>query len=352
MKYMGHKGRILGPITEAVGSLLSRKCRIADLFCGSGIVSWHFASAFPNSVWASDLQKFACARAAAVLERRAIPPEHDLERWLARAAASFEDSKEHLNGSAAGLPGRWDRASAQRIVFEHRSTAESLDGSRLGCVVPAVTKAYGGYYFSVSQSMRLDALRSTLPLGGDSRRMALSSLVGAASQCSASPGHTAQPFQPTHGAARWLLEAWKRDPTKYLRDEWHQSASFRANSAGKVFLSDASELLGKLDPGDVAFLDPPYSGVHYSRFYHVLETLADGELTEVGGTGRYPAPRFRPVSEFSQRGNSRRAIEKLIFVAAERKIRLVVTFPFEQQSNGLAASIIESLAKNTFDAWL
>jgi adenine-specific DNA-methyltransferase len=344
---MGHKGRVLGPITEVVGSLLGRGSRIADPFCGSGVVSWHFATTFPNPVWAGDLQRFACARSAAILERHGSISDAPLEAWVQRAQATFDSAQPSMNGASASLPPQWSHSLAKSIVFEHRDSAANLP-NHVPNLVLAITSAYGGHYFSVSQSLMFDALRGTLPRGRAARVMALSAIIGSASKCSASPGHTAQPFQPTLGAARWLLEAWKRDPLKYIRNEWNAALEYEAQAPGRVVVSDAAALLRQLDAGDVAFLDPPYSGVHYSRFYHVLETLVAGEFVDVMGRGRYPAPEYRPVSKYSQRGKAPEAVSTLLDIAAAKKLRLVITFPFETQSNSLSASMIEHLAKTRF----
>lgn len=344
---MGHKGRILAPITDAIGSLLAKGARIADPFCGSGIVSWHLASTFRSAVWAGDLQRFACARAAAVLERRGEAKESEYFAWHMKADQTFENLSQLINGAGVPLPNSWTISDAEAIVFEHRRTAEELSVA-LHCKGPVVAFAYGGHYFSLPQSLKIDALRRALPSRGGARLVGLCALIGATSKCAASPGHTAQPFQPTEGASRWLLDAWKRDPAKYVKSEWDEVLGFEAKVPGKVFHTDAASLLGKLCEGDVAFLDPPYSGVHYSRFYHVLETLTDGKFVQVEGRGRYPAQGKRPASSFSRRGESHAAIGSLLDVAMRKKLRLVMTFPFALQSNGLAAEVIEQMAKERF----
>jgi hypothetical protein len=281
------------------------------------------------------------------LERRGGLSAALLEAWLQRAQSTFDLAQPLMNGAISALPLHWSTRQAESIVSKHRKSAATLL-SPIESLVPAITSAYGGYYFSISQSLMFDALRGTLPRGGDARLVALSALIGSASKCSASPGHTAQPFQPTTGAAKWILDAWKRDPLRYIRSEWGAALEYEALAPGRVMVSDASTLLRELEPGDVAFLDPPYSGVHYSRFYHVLETLVAGEFVHVVGRGRYPAPEYRPVSRYSQRGRAAEAIATLLDLAASKKLRLVITFPFDAQSNSLSASIIEHLAKTRF----
>lgn len=348
MKYMGHKGRIIEPIIEAVGSVLSKSSRIADPFCGSGTVSWHLANTFPNSVWAGDLQGFAVARAAAVVARKGRPSDVALNNWIQRADEAAESNSGRLNGAAVDLPAKWSAARARHIVGEHRHTAEGFRSTSSRALLPVITRAYGGHYFSLRQAIIFDALRSNLPVNRDAKRLALSALVGAASKCSASPGHTAQPFQPTEGASRWLLDAWRRAPQTYLVDEWHAALAFEAKAPGKALVCNAQKLTNLMEPGDVVFLDPPYSGVHYSRFYHVLETLVRGEDVSVDGRGRYPPPEQRPASSFSRKSEAVVALEGLLDVCADRKLRVILTFPIDTQSNGLSASSIKLALRRRF----
>ena len=68
------------------------------------------------------------------------------------------------------------------------------------------------------------------------------------------------------------------------------------------------------------FIDPPYSSVQYSRFYHVLETMAKGEKElVVDGVGRYPPLADRPQSHFSNTGQARNALESLIEKLSEKE---------------------------------
>jgi adenine-specific DNA-methyltransferase len=69
-------------------------------------------------------------------------------------------------------------------------------------------------------------------------------------------------------------------------------ASQFAQRPGTVKVADANQAARGLQESDLVFIDPPYSGVQYSRFYHVLETIADGGRGPVTEVGRYPTPEF------------------------------------------------------------
>ena len=162
-----------------------------------------------------------------------------------------------------------------------------------------ITKAYGGHYYSPRQAVWIDALRATLPESDSTRTVALASHIQAASQCAAAPGHTAQPFQPTRTAKPYLIDAWRKDIVHITKNAFASLANRVAKRKGIAKVGNANIVADDLEEGDLVFIDPPYSGVHYSRFYHVLETIAHGGCGKVTGVGRYPDVEFRPRSNYS-----------------------------------------------------
>jgi hypothetical protein len=211
-----------------------------------------------------------------------------------------------------------------------------------------ITKAYGGYYFSPKQAVWIDSLLGSLPERNPARRVALAALIQAASACAAAPGHTAQPFQPTRTAKRFLAEAWERDILTRTENALVVLAAQCAKQRGDATVKDANKAAEQLQEGDVAFIDPPYSGVHYSRFYHVLETIARAVPVEVTGKGRYPAPKDRPWSRYSVQAEAAKAFDELLTTIAKRGARAIVTFPEHRCSNGLSGHSVRTIAEKHF----
>jgi adenine-specific DNA-methyltransferase len=342
MKYMGSKRTMLSNgLGEVLRAEVSKAKRFADLFSGSSAVAWYVAENFSCPVIAADLQSFAVCLAEAVISRDvALNPEIIWERWSKEAEARAHEMD--VFGEAE-LFGRvsWGRAR-RRNVKDARNIC-------VGSQYP-ITKAYGGHYFSPKQAVLIDALRATLPEEPFQRGAALAALICAASECAAAPGHTAQPFQPTKGAASFLFEAWRRDVLARTKSALKIICPKHAQTPGKATVCDAEELAKQLGRGDLAFVDPPYSGVHYSRFYHVLETIARGDCPDVTGVGRYPAPIERPKSDFSIQSKSKAALDRLLSVLAEKNVRTIVTFPKEKTSNGLSGSTVQTVAEKYFKA--
>ncbi|WAC23448.1 DNA adenine methylase [Blastomonas sp. SL216] len=340
MKYMGSKRAMLGNgLGEALGRSLGQANRVLDLFTGSAAVAWYVAERCGKEVIASDLQMYSTVLAAAVIERTETVTQGDwIEVWMrsarARVAAhkSWRDIKE-LQASLSVIP-----------VSEAASRARAFEFSRRF----PLSRAYGGYYFSPMQSLWLDALRSCLPETVVHRNVALAALIQAASRCAASPGHTAQPFKPNETAGPYLIEAWERDLPAIVRARVADIAPRVAQKTGKAHCVDANELANEAREGDLVFLDPPYSGVHYSRFYHVLEGVARGAVGDVSGSGRYPQLSERPSSDFSMLTTSKRAFDDLLAILARNKASVIITFPAGKASNGLSGDDVKAIAAEHF----
>ncbi len=335
MKYMGSKRSML---LNGLGTLLEREIvdadRFVDLFTGSAAVANHVAQKYNVPVLASDLQAYSVVLANAVLQRR-----HKLD-W-----------KKHWSGWHSRAAHRV--RSLPRVPSTSRSiTRDSVDKCRHWCASRSkfrITAAYGGHYFSPRQAVWIDALRATLPKSKAARTVALAALIQAASQCAAAPGHTAQPFQPTRTAKRFLKDAWSRSILQKTKNAFVQLSDTTARKEGLAQIVDANLLAKKLRKGDLVFIDPPYSGVHYSRFYHVLESIARGRSGVVTGIGRYPDERYRPRSRYSLQSEASDALDNLLKTIAGRGSKIILTFPNHSCSNGLSGSIVYKIALRHFD---
>jgi adenine-specific DNA methylase len=331
MKYMGSKRAML---QNGLGAVLDQELkgarRFVDLFAGSGAVSIHVAQRRNIPVVSVDIQTYSVVLTKAVITRdRPFLWESSLNRWIKRATKHRQD-----------ILARKPKKVTSKSVFEARALCARS-------ALP-ITRAYGGHYFSLEQAAWIDSLRRCVPKSEPAKGIALAALIQAASQCAASPGHTAQPFQPTSRAIRFLADAWSRDVVARTRKAFISISGICAQRCGHAEIGDANVVARTLKGGDVVFLDPPYSGVHYSRFYHVLETIARGRCEAVSGVGRYPPPLERPRSSYSVATESKKALSNLLETIASRKARTILTFPAHDCSNGLSGKTVRNLARKYF----
>ena len=340
MKYMGSKKSMLETgLGEVFNKELSDCGRFFDLFTGSGSVAHYVAENFPVKVVATDLQEYAATLARAVIERnRPLNFESWAPDWIAAAVSRAERETDAV--SFANLQNRLtlDRLPRQANRARKLALESSSD----------FVRAYGGWYYSPWQAHLLSALRKEADPNAEWFDVAVAAVVQAASRCVASPGHTAQPFKADTGAAPFLLEAWRRDVVAQVTVSASALCRRHAVKKGNAYPADANEVALELKEGDVAFLDPPYSSVHYSRFYHVLESIARGHVGEVSGAGRYPDPEMRPSSDYSIPTRSEGAIRQLLDRIADAGATAIITFPAAPTSNRLSGAQIAELARKRF----
>ncbi len=322
-------------LTNGLGDMLDeyapRSARFVDLFSGSAAVASFVAERHATEVRANDLQRYSQILAATVVERtepldgEAIWNEWDL-------AASSVTEFERLPPPIPASP---------EIVAAHRAFSSR-------CANRPITQAYGGHYFSTQQALEFDAFRSAISTDPQIASLQLAALIIAASQCVAAPGHTAQPFQPSDTGIVFIAEAWRRSARDRVRNSIVDLSKRHALRTGLSTQADANSAATDCSEGDLVFIDPPYSGVHYSRFYHVLETVAEGNCGDVAGSGRYPAQNKRPRSSYSMRSQSLAALEDLFVKLAKCGATAIVTFPERACSNGLSGADVRELAKKHF----
>jgi len=341
MKFMGSKR---GMLQNGLGQLLDNKVvkakRFIDLFTGSGAVASFVSQRLAVPVVAFDLQLFCVTLAQSVIER--VAPLDSTPIWSAwnlRAEKVLKDSR-RLRSATRPLP--HSSKFTQSFVSDMREACASVKNF-------PITRAYSGYYFSQAQGLWLDGLRRTLPVNEEERTVALAALIQAASGCAASPGHTAQPLQPTRSAKKFIYEAWSRDIVLKTKINFESLCKQHALCKGRGVVRDANNAIEEINENDLVFIDPPYTAVHYSRFYHVLETIAHGECNDVSGAGRYPPWDERPWSRYSVPSKSRTAISELLEKIAEKGATAIVTFPDKLCSNGISSYLLRKLGREYFE---
>lgn len=325
---------------SAITAAAQESERIVDLFAGSGVVSWYSAEKFDRPVLAVDLQAYSAVLASAVITRTRSLNLSKLERdWIESARRS------------AYRHSCW-KASKE---FDEPIDRPAVEGARTLCETEGnglIWKAYGGHYFSPRQAIQLDRALELLPAREPDHSACRAAVIAAAGYCAAAPGHTAQPFQPTDSAIPYIRDFWRRDPLAYVRSWLEQIAPRCAQRKGATEVADALDVVETLDASDLVIIDPPYSDVQYSRFYHVLEAIARANSETaplaVSGVGRYPPASERPRSDFSLKSQSKSAIEDLLDALADVGCRAIITFPAARCSNGLSGAQIARIAKSQF----
>lgn len=388
--YLGSKLRLVEALGRAIDHVDPARGRCVDLFAGSGTLS--AAVAATRDVTAVDIQEYSRVLCSAVL----LPPvvsDAEVEVFVEAAAVRAQANRIAANpliqyeqsclaAARAGDPEPICELieHASMVAFAEsrhpvRSDFDLAHGQARRSVVSdrtsTIVRYYGGLFFSYRQAAELDALL-TLAHGMPAARrdFYLGAIISTASEVVNTVGkHFAQPIRPrgSDGRPKQHLVA------KIIRDReidllvlfasWLDRYRLlpRYDRVHQAIRGDYAEVLPTLKDVSVVYADPPYTRDHYSRFYHVLETMCWGDdpgisttrIRSPNGTysrGMYRADRHQ--SPFCIMSQAPDAFRKLF--AAVRAIDASLVLSYSPFSQGVAhprvmtVEQIETLAKEYF----
>lgn len=321
IQYLGSKLNLLPQIKVEIDRLCVNGDTILDLFAGTGIVSEYLKTTY--KIYANDIQTYSSIMCELLLTNNSIRSNNSLIKRL-------YESDEYKNNYQV-LMNRFNKLVEfeEKAVYEEDEVAlVALSESRTffnecdntnccsenlksiykelqdlfsdNCIVEyqkdikrfpysLFSIYYHGSYFSIKQCIEIDSLRYAIDCISknehDLRVFYLNALMHAISEVVSSVGkHFAQPIKiiNKNGVVK------KSSITRFLKDKKKHINIYMyeferniktlmkdSNYNNKVFCENGIDLLKTFRPGDIqlTYLDPPYTIDHYSRFYHILETL-------------------------------------------------------------------------------
>ena len=380
--YLGSKLRLLNPIGNAVAQVAQPGATVCDLFAGSGTVSIFLGSRW--NVVAADVQEYSRVLCNGLLK----PPPTLSERATvgrdlvqgARSSPLRCALRESLLGlldyehrcavdAAAGNADRLcDLMECPPLVSDAsddaprgllgslcRAAWDNLAMHGLGDQVGSVTSTYfGGVYFSWRQAADFDALLGEIHrMDSVYRDYYLACALAAASDVVNTVGkHFAQRARPrkSDGVVKvGIIGNALRDRSKdafsaFLANVGRLNTVRSDRLQHQAVRRDFRDLLD--DPGvrfDVLYADPPYTRDHYSRYYHVLETMARHDRPDISSTrirskgkarlSRGIYRRDRHQSPFCIHSRAKDAFRLLAAGAAKRGVPLVLSYsPYDESA--------------------
>ncbi len=374
--YLGSKLRALSALDAAILEVAPRGTPVCDLFSGSGTVSAWLARSHP--VTAVDIQEYSRTISdallnPAVISVAAVAGEVSCRIETARRSGIIFAAQPLIECEAQAMAeAEMGRPSALAALIEAGSmmTFESSVGSvrlakavnachsrlsalRASSVGSMVLRHFGGVYFSFEQAAELDVI---LQYAHEAPKSARSTLIAAAlstaSEIVNTVGkHFAQPLRPRNKdgtVKRTLYKQASRDRYKEVLNIFEEQLSkyvVRCPSAfvHKAIRSDYADFLNSADfDSRVVYADPPYTRDHYSRFYHVLETMAlrdDPAISTNTAHGRTVLSRGiyredRHQSPFCIRSEAPAAFQKLFQQVGKKGVPLIVSYsPYASEKN-------------------
>lgn len=360
--YLGNKESICQDIFDVLNMNAPENGICVDLFSGTGAVSRTMSQR--GNVIAVDVQEYSRVLCSAMIE------EH---------AGAFELTQKFLESCERRYLMLKD-VYRPLLLVEEDSLGKALQGEfgelvdivDHGCLLPEyrhyqpewlaeaafqvddrrektgllyaddmAARYFGGTYYSYKQALKIAAIRGACSDMGSDETL-LAGLLSAASLCASTiGGQLAQPAKLCDKEGSFkartiskLLAYRANDIQKVYEQSVARMKSLAMPRLGnRAIRSECVEYLQKLDFEPAAiYADPPYSRYHYSRYYHVLETLALNDSPEITNNpatkqpsrGIYRASRYQ--SPFSMRTYAHDAFESLFRETAEKTTLFVLSY--------------------------
>lgn len=343
IKYMGSKKSILDFVIKGIDdSYLGGT--VCDLFAGSSVLSGALRNSVP--VLSNDIQVYSAILAKTYLSNYNWNQQPNILNEIVQEATvraeSFFNAFPTLSFDY-NVPLTLDEFNELE-----KKQQELLNYDFSGFNYHLFAKNYSGTYWSYNQCVWIDALRSV----ADNYRETsyfyaiTSSLMFAMSYNSQSTGHYAQYRDAnTESSMNDILIYRQKEILPYFtrKFEEFQQVLGQNNLAHNVVAMDYLDCLDMLEPNTTVYADPPYCFVHYSRFYHAIETLVRYDYPEVKFKGRYRTDRHQ--SPFCIRTKVSKAFEQMFEKVRNKQSNLVLSY---SNTGMIELDKLQSIAEKTF----
>ena len=136
---------------------------------------------------------------------------------------------------------------------------------------------FGEKYFSLNDSKKIGKIRENIEninINNDEKNILLASLLYSADKSANTVGH---------------YDAYIKNKKIYDKFSFNLIEPLKPDAKVEIYREDGNILAEKIN-SDVVYIDPPYNSRQYSRFYHLLENLAQWKKPKLHGTALKPDP--------------------------------------------------------------
>ncbi|MGG0175796.1 DNA adenine methylase [Gottfriedia acidiceleris] len=389
--YLGSKLRILETISNIIDEIDPTFGRVYDIFSGSGTVSSYLGRKRP--VTSVDIQEYSRILTNAVLQpfyekdlleikkclseykvtklQECVEPLINYENFALTKASEnefFEICELVEYGSILPFFNNERENISAGLKKALQATVNKLHEMNLMDSKNSITCRYfGGTYFSFKQASELDNLLNLASsFEGRVKDIVIAATLSTASEIVNTVGKQfAQPLKafdakgkPKKSIVSKIIKDRNIDVYEIFEEQINKYFSLEKGNFNHISLcSDFSEALDNLtEDTRVVYADPPYTRYHYSRYYHVIETMSlrdNPEITMVKSNGELKMSRGlyrteRHQSPFSIKSMAKDAFNTLFSKVSEKNVSLVLSYsPYdaEKESTPRVQTVSELLEK-------
>lgn len=397
--YLGCKASFKSVIKSAIDCVDPTGGRLLDLFSGTGVVG--AALGATREVTTVDIQEYSRVICSAMLKPARLSKEEikkiiaasrhsetarcvqsciqDISHYEKKAIESAVkgDTRYILELVSSPPLAEYDSMSQEECTTKYKSMIYELVQKLkiAGLWMSAdttVLRYFGGVYFSFEQAAMLDSLLSMCNhANSENKDTLMAAVLSTASQIVNTVGKQfAQPIQALNKSGQVKANTVKkieRDRSiKPLEvyESWLGKYSKLPNAIGNPQALCQDYLVTVSDtniPISVVYADPPYTRDHYSRYYHVLETMClrdNPDISRVVKKGTLAVSRGayrvnRHQSPFCIRSAAPAAFDAMFKAVSDRGLPMVLSYSPHDSGDGTHPRVVSitqivDLANNYF----
>jgi adenine-specific DNA-methyltransferase len=346
IKYMGSKTKILPFVISGIEEVYEGGY-ICDLFAGSGTLSGALGTQAP--IVSNDIQFYSTILSKAYLT--------DWNNKKVSSEIVIDKAKKYYNNHYKDLITDYQYPLILNLKEFNKIEKKNqlLIKKEFNNKWHLFTKFYSGTWWSAEQCAWIDSIRKVIEDFKDNPayNTMLSSLMYAMAYNSQGTGHYAQYRDAkTDSSMKDILIYRRKSIIEYFIRKLESALEKLPNTPStfehKIHSLDYLDCLETIQDSTI-YADPPYCFVHYSRFYHAIETLSLYDYPQIQlKNGEIVKGRYREIrhqSPFCINSKVKEAFEKMFKIIAKNNCSLVLSY-----SNTGMISIEEllNLARDNF----
>jgi adenine-specific DNA-methyltransferase len=343
IKYMGSKRDLIKEILETINEIHDGE-PICDLFGGTNILSGALGKFV--SVYANDIQEYSSVLAKTYLGN------YEWNNYKNIVEDVVLQAQNHVNSIQNRYPNlQFDynqNFSLNEFNAIEQQQQELIYNEFNDVEHHLFIKNYSGTYWSFEQCLWIDALRISANSYSQSPVYypILASLMHAMAYNAQSTGHYAQ-YRDANNLASMndILIYRRKEILPYFKKKFEELIQFtgKNNIKHEVTTLDYRDCIDQIPSKTLVYADPPYVFVHYSRFYHALETLVKYDYPKVEYKGRYRNDRHQ--SPFCKKTEVVGAFREMFEKIKAKSSKLILSY---SNSGMISLERILELAQNIF----
>lgn len=285
MNYIGSKHSIIDFIEESIIDTVgdNKKLTVCDIFAGTGVVGKRFKELGYNVI-ANDNQYYSYVINKHFIENNDIISFNDLKNIGIENVFIYLNKLNNYKG----------------FIFKNYTLEGTKDNN------------YSRMYFTEENAIKIDSMRNQIEKWYKNNQInqreyyyLLTCLLEAADKVA----NTASVYEA-------FLKKMKRSAQNTIELK-ELPILINDKTDNKVYKEDCISLINHIS-GDILYMDPPYNTRKYNTNYHILETIAYGDMPEIKGkTG------IRCDGEISQFNSKTEAIKALEDIIKNAKFKYI-----------------------------